>query len=360
MAVLDIANMMEIPNDPGDAAVIIASPRHASWLTDTEFMTGLTQVLLRKRLNAQERSSPASSSSPFHTLTAVVDGLHPKVGSQEMQEGVSVQFGSLHRLLPELWDEAPIEETPGIQKRPLVGPDLESAHVSVVLSKPTEFRRGHTVTLPLANTLFHNGQRTTLMASEWLVGSKDQSVTLSRMIPKRTQKIDLSMSNMLPVQDAREFRMLCPLVPITHPRKIVEGLGNILAKVDVEGELAPASKELQVNIPLLLQARQSWSEYDPKSARVGVWALIIPEHLFVQHDASQQSSVNTTHKPLSTFSMRMQMGRLDGTDKLAFEMDTVPERRAWKQQGIMGDMLFQGGRLHQIRTLLEFVRENNY
>lgn len=350
---------MEMPNNTGDAAVILASPRHASWLTDTEFMTGLTRVLLRKQLNAQERSSPASLSRTFHTLTAVVDGLHPKAGSQEMQEGLSVQFGSQHRLLPDLWDEAPIE-TPEIQKRPLVGPDLESAHVSVILSQPTELRRGHTVTLPLANTLFHNGQRTTLMASEWLVGSKDQCVTLSRMIAKRTQKIDLSKSNMLPRHDAREFRMLCPLVPITHPRKIVEGLGNILAKVDIEGELAPASKELQVNIPLLLQARQSWSEYDSKSARVGVWALIIPEHLLVQHDASQQSSVNTTLNPTLNFSTRMQMGRLDGTGKLAFEMDTVVERRAWKQQGIMGDMLFQGGRLHQIRTLLESVQENDY
>lgn len=359
MAVLEIANMMEIPNDRGDAAVILASPRHASWLTDTEFMTGLTQVLLRKRLNAQEPSGPASSFRAFHTLTAVVDGLHPKVGSQEMQEGLSVQFGSLHRLLPELWDEAPIE-TPGIQKRPLVGPDLESAHVSVVLSKPTELRRGHTVMLPLANTLFHNGQRTTLMASEWLVGSKDQPVTLSRMIPKRTQRIDLSMPDMPPHQDDREFRMVCPLVPITHPRKIVEGLGNILAKVEIEGELAPASKELQVNIPLLLQARQSWSNYDPKSARVGVWALILPEHLFLQKVAPQKMSVNTTGNPFSISSMRMRMGRLDGTGKLAFEMDTVPERRAWKQQGIMGEMLFQGGRLHQIRTLLEFVRENPY
>lgn len=329
---------MGISQDPGDAAVILASPRHASWLTDTEFMTGLTRVLLGKRYGAQGESSPispSSSSSSFHTLTAVVDGLYPKIGSQEMQEGLSVQFGSLHRLLPGLWNEAPIE-TPGIQKRPLVGPDIESAHVSVVLSKPAKSRTEHTVTLPLANTLFHNGQRTTLMASEWLVdSSKDQPVSLLRMTPKRAQKIDVSISTMpARPKDAEMPRMLCPLVPITHPRRIVEGLGNILAKVDVDGQVSPASKELQVNIPHLLQVRQSWSKNDPKSARVGVWALIVPESLFVHRTVRKTS------------------------DKLAFEMKSGLERMAWRQQGILGEMLFQGGRLHQIRTLLVFVQKN--
>lgn len=343
---------MRVPAGFGNAVVILASPRHASWVTDPEFMTGLVLRLLRKKIKVHRHHSSWGS---FHTLTAVVDGLHPRIGSTEMQEGLSLQFGDHDRLLPGLWDD-PSAEMSGDQTRPL-NPESESAHVSVVLNKSTSFSGGQTVTLPLANTLFHNGQRTTLIATKWEVDSfKESRVSLSKMLPKQSQKIDLSVSN--PLHDGQEIRMLCPLVPITPPREIVEGLGNILARVDIDGEAVPASKELQVNIPLLLQARQSRPEYDPKSARVGVWALNIPKPLFADRNGPHKSS---TRDPISTFNMRMRMGRLKGAiGKLAFEMESVMERMAWKHHGIMGEILLRGGRLHQIRMLLDNVREHNH
>lgn len=344
-----------MPADPGNAVVIFASPRHASWVTDPEFMAGLVHQLFRKQIKSQEKGKIASSLDSFHTLTAVVDGLHPKNGSTEMQEGLSLQFGSLDRLLPGLWDD-PSVEMPCHQRQPL-GPDFESAHVSVVLREPNESRSGHTVTLPLANTLFHNGQRTTLIATKWVGDSfKEPHVSSCERLPKENQMIGLTTTPSL--QDAQELRMLCPLVPITHPREIVEGLGNILAKVDIDGELAPASKELQFNIPLLLQARQSRSEYDPKSARVGVWALILPERLFVQRENPRKSS---TQDPISTLNTKTNLGQWKhASGKLAFEMESDPERMLWQQTGMMGELLSQGGRLHKICMLLGYIRGNNY
>ncbi|KAJ4422158.1 hypothetical protein N0V82_003242 [Gnomoniopsis sp. IMI 355080] len=144
------------------------------------------------------------------------------------------------------------------------------------------------------------------------------------------------------------IKMGCPLVPITHPRKIVESLGNILAKLDINGEPSPASKELQVNIPILLQARQKQVNYDPKSARVGVWALVIPERLLLDH-GDLQTSLEATRKPSVKYDPKLRMARLDtAIDKLAFEMETAAECTAWERYSIIYDILRQGGRLHQI------------
>ncbi|KKY36636.1 putative v-type c subunit family protein [Diaporthe ampelina] len=73
-----------------------------------------------------------------------------------------------------------------------------------------------------------------------------------RSAEKQSQVIDLPFSVMFDQID-----MKAPLVPITHPRKILEGLGNIIAKVEVDGEPCPASMELQTNIPRLMEARRA-------------------------------------------------------------------------------------------------------
>lgn len=265
-----------------------------------------------------------------------------------MQEGLSIQLGSLDSLLPGLWDEAS-DKTPENQTRS-GEPGSESAHVSVALRKSAYRLNMHTVTLPLANTLFHNGRRTTLLASEWLVSTfGDKCMNLTRMTEKRSQKIDLPMPLS---EETQRIHMRCPLVPITHPRKIVEGLGNILAKVDIEGEPSPASRELQVNIPRLLQLRHSRLNHDPASARIGVWALVIPEHLMNNDGDQRPTSLKPMSRNPSSFYSYICRGRL-GTaiDKLAFEMTHALDRMAWQRSNVMGEILLQGGRLHQLRRL---------
>ncbi|KAJ4396956.1 hypothetical protein N0V93_001179 [Gnomoniopsis smithogilvyi] len=343
-AVIDRLKLLEVPSDSGNAVVIFASPRHASWLTDSDFMAKFMQTLLERRSDARKQSIPKQA---INVLTAVVDGLYPQHGYRGMQEGLSLQFGSLDCLLPGLWDEAPTDAA--TIHTQYAEPGFESAHVSVSLRTSAYQRETCTVTLPLANTLFHNGRRTTLLASEWVFDpSGNQHMNLLRMVEKRIQEIDLPMPSTTSHKELHKIRMRCPLVPITHPRKIVEGLGNILAKVEINGELSPASKELQVNIPLLLQARQSQSDYDPKSARIGVWALVLPESLFLDH-RHQKTSLESPREPSLRYNPTLRMDRLGtAVDMLAFEMEHAGDRTAWQRTNIMRDILLQGGRLHQI------------
>lgn len=342
--------LLEMPSDRGDAAVIFATPRHASWLTDPGFMAGLVQKLSRQRPGADKST---------HVLAAVVDGLCPEPPGRQMQEGVSIQFGSLDRLLPGLWheasDETPAETTEGRYAEP----GSESSHVSVVLRKSSYHRETYTINLPLANTLFHNGRRTTLLASEWLTDtSGDQCMKLLRMIEKRTQKIDLPVS---PSEGHHNIHMHCPLVPITYPRKIVEGLGNILAKVEIEGQPSPASKELQINIPLLIQQRRTQSSHESQPARVGVWALVIPERLIFVDKFQQQTPVGLSGKTSSRYKNTVPADRL-GTaiERLAFEMTHAGDRTAWQRSNVMGEILLQGGRLHQICMLTTFANKADH
>ncbi|CAN8099111.1 unnamed protein product [Discula destructiva] len=335
---LNAMRSLVVPTHWKNAVVLLASPAHASWLVDQSFMARLIRTL-------QHPAALAGNDTKINILAAVVDGLHPRPGSPEMREGLSLQLGSLHGLLPGLWDEASdeaVERQSGPFQR-----NSESAHVSVILRTSKQAGSTVTVNLPLANTLFHNGRRTTCLASEWQLKTSDNGqmgIDLLRMKGKRTQTIDLPVPS-----EYQNLPLHSPLVPITYPRKIVEGLGNILAKVEIEGQPSPASKEIQVNIPRLLEARRAWSEPTLNSGRVGVWALIIPQSTMelgstarsTTFSASQEASAAVTASIRSRF-----LGAAVG--KLAFEFTTLAERTAWQRCNALGDLLLQGGRLHKI------------
>lgn len=316
------------------AAVILTNPRYATWLTDPDFMTTLVYALRPKRDSNQIPT--------IHVLAAVVDGLCPRYPNREMQEGFSIQLGKMPTLLPGLWDETN-----------MVPKSLESnhkpSHLSLFFNRTARGQDTLSVTLPLANTLFQTGRRSTLLASEWTAnGPASDSVRspmrLLRMAEKRTQSVDLSL-----IDDRQNFLVRCPLVPITRPRMIIEGLGNILAKVDIEGEPSPASKELQVNIPQWIQARQSQPNSDHAPGPVGVWALVIPGQLITKHDSNIGSALpETVKEALFDFGIKMKSNRL-GTaiDKLAFEM-THQERMAWQMTPVLRDILSNGAHIHKI------------
>lgn len=263
----------------------------------------------------------------IHVLAAVVDGLFPQPSSLQMREGISIHFGRQKTLLPGLWDPEPSNET--VEKPPSAEPGSETAHLSVVLKSFNRFGKTITVNLPLTNTLFHNGRRTTLLASKWrIIDSMNRfgRVEMLRTQEKRAQTVELDALHRYP----QSMPIKSPLVPITHPRKILESLGNILAKVEIEGEPSPASKEIQVNIPLLLATRQAPSASSLDSGRIGVWALVIPEHL-VDKKACH---------------------------KLAFDFCDSKERSAWQQTILLGEKLMEGGRLHKICTSFICAEQN--
>ncbi|KXX73977.1 hypothetical protein MMYC01_208753 [Madurella mycetomatis] len=243
----------------GDAMVILASRSLASWLEDTTFVS---QLLERFNLAGTSVSEPGK----IHVLSAAVDEV-PRFDRRRnfyaSSEGLSILCGRLGNDLPSPWSEEEVKA--GAQ------PCLEFRLPQVSYTGPLD------VDIPLANTVFSNGRSHTLFASLWEANGA-QGLRLVEKVEKTRQRIFTE-------QTSSEKRLLskgivaCPLVPLTNPRKITAGLGNILRKIDINGESAPASRELEAIIPLLLEQRQKQfgQNDDPLAAGpVGVWALIMP------------------------------------------------------------------------------------
>lgn len=248
--------------DKVPAAIVLASPRHASWLSDVDFMAEVVRHL-RRRYVKQEKEAIATQ---FHLLAAVVDALPSATPDGSPQEGLSFATGYSDKMFRgELWKDT-LESAP----------DMAASSVSfrVHVRDPYEEQGGtiktreedFCLTLPLANTLFLNGRRSTLLASAWdITPSTEQEkladIQLSRMEEKRTQTVVMPKPQSSPLS----LSIQCHLTPIGEPRIVRHVLGNIVSRIDIDGQLSPASEELQREIPRLLG-----------KGPVSVWALIFP------------------------------------------------------------------------------------
>lgn len=317
------------PGTDDRAAVILASPKFATWLNDKSFMADLVSVLQRPGARDAGAVSPR-----YHIAAAVVDGLSPRAPSRELQEGLSIHLGLRKNLLPYLWASTSTEDAP--PTKPQRADSEPSSTLSILLPRQRKSDKDAriTLTLPLANTMFQNGRRSTLLVSEWAQadGPHMSPFKLVRMAEKRNQVIDLPPT---PNQDKVTIRL--PVSPITQPRKVLEGLGNILARIEINGEPSPASKELQANITRLLQARGALSPPDSGSGRPGVWALVYPKHMFFNGENLIRFNMTIGARYLGT-----------ALHKLAFDMSTDTERMAWEVQPCLRNAVFRGARLHRI------------
>lgn len=316
------------PEKKAHAAVILASPRHASWLNDMSFMADLVS-----KLEGATAPGTRTACPNFHVVAAVVDGLSPRALSRELQEGFSIHLGLRENLLPDSWTSTSSEDAQ--QTPPQQAGSESSSTLSILLPQLVSAKNNRiTLTLPLANTLFQNGRRSTLLLSEWahVKGFSKSAFELVRMAEKRNQVVRLPLTAL-----HDKVNIHAPLAPITQPRKVLEGLGNILSKIEISGVPSPASKELQTNIPRLLQARNALSQSDSAARRVGVWALVYPKHMFF-------GDGNTVRfdKVVGAHSLGTALG------KLAFDMSTDPERVAWETQPVLRNAVFSGTRLHRI------------
>lgn len=327
-----------------EAAVILASPRHASWLTDRTFMASLVSSLQ----GSQVSDDPAAGPKHFHVLAAVVDSLCPESESHhhhQPQEGLSIHLGRAESLLPGLWNDTAAALPP-------VQTVDEPSHLMISINKTAHSEDKMSVTLPLANTLFQNGRRSTLLASKWATqgGSLMSPVVspsnqLLQMLDKRCQTICLP-----PSSDSSHLAINSSLTPITWPRMILESLGNILAKVDIEGVPSPASKELQINVPRLIEARRSsHAGYKNAQARIGVWAAIIPGKLILP-----DAITNSTQGLHQDIRLKDNFSE-DQVKALPFNLFTSSsphERQGWPTHTAIGPALLQGCRLHRISKSL--------
>lgn len=268
------------------ATVIIASRSLASWLEDPAFIISLIKSNARryKALSRADSQPEDVGDDPLlvapgpeiSILTAAVDSIPLPTrrkdqgwGNGFSTQGISVIQGIPSQLLEGLWENAAASR----QNDPDTSagltfklPDLEGKTAEGTVE----------VTMPVANTVFHNGRSSTMFASRW-AGSTwtDYKVVEQRDVTQTSVCLRQKKTN------SPEYSTITiPMLPLTQPRRIVSGLGNIIRQVEVDTEetgrkAVPASMELEDKIPHMLSAREEMG-LGPIEGPVGVWALVIP------------------------------------------------------------------------------------
>jgi hypothetical protein len=230
----------------------LATKDFATWLDDDKFMSSF----LRTLFNVSDQEPKFS----VDVLAGVMDGLAPERRLGEPRRGFSVLYGG-EKLLPKLWEtEATVSHSNShMDSASSISFDINPTHEQVYNTE---------VTVPLANTIFQNGRRSTLFASQWELGSGGgQTPTQTRDIEHQCVTI---VNN-----DTISGEIILPLLPLAPPRKIVSGLGNIVRQVEIEGIASPASQELEILIPQLLEKRFQRNP-EVSIGPIGVWAWVIP------------------------------------------------------------------------------------
>jgi hypothetical protein len=244
-----------------NAAVILSSPDFASWLEDPAFVSELLQ---RCSFNSPDESPGPGEVS---VLGAVVDSLCPRQPNGQPLRGFSIMHGLLDGILPGLWHGDSIPLSPAIDRQ---------SSISVALNPLLGDSRALSVTIPLANTVFQNGRRSTLLASHY-VSDENGAYARTKFQEKERQIVIPALRSI-----QTHASVSVPLLPITSPREVLAGLGNIVRQVNVDGQPTPASKELEIAIPKLLAESPSQTV-----GPVAVWALVIPPEAY-QHDLLQE------------------------------------------------------------------------
>jgi hypothetical protein len=146
---------------------------------------------------------------------------------------------------------------------PGLGPDLDGT--------VGREEREMDVAVPVANTVFQNGRTSTMFASRWEGGVLEPWRVAERVdVGKRVVR--------LPTEAGEEVGVSVPLVSITPLRPVQAALGNILKTLLVDGEAVPASKELEANVPKLLESRSRMGLGEIQGP-LNVWALVVPARL---------------------------------------------------------------------------------
>ena len=124
----------------------------------------------------------------------------------------------------------------------------------------------HTVELPLANTLFHNGRLSTLIAQRWV--QRPQTGSSSRLVRVKQKFLQGQIGVVIQEQGNRPPSIQLPRSwSLTPPRVIAESMGNIIRKVKLGESTIPASKELEESIAIW--TNRSDLDYE-------IWAQIVP------------------------------------------------------------------------------------
>lgn len=134
-------------------------------------------------------------------------------------------------------------------------------------------RQNIDVQVSLASTVFQAGQPSILSLSSWAWRKAEGRCTLEQKITSSPSHVSFKY----PFVHTPKMKM--PLVPMTPPRKIVAGMGNVIRQIERDTEHMTASQELEPAVSSYFIAKDL-----PPSA-VNVWALIIPAHMYLEMES---------------------------------------------------------------------------
>lgn len=248
-----------------EAIVILVTPAFAKWLEDDEnFIKRILDCFTYRHIDKK----------PNYVVVvgAVVDGLAPSPEQIPTAEctGPLEGFSFLHGLRNQILSPADVWK-PESFKDDKMNPDKLS---HLIISgknrpKPGEESLATTISLPLANTLFVNGKHSTLEISQWTRRYEGEYKCIQRA-EKQYQHINAfhHQSTLIPP-------IFVPAVPLTLPRPIANGLGNIIRQLSFgpeDTDNRPASSELETQVT-------RYMEFSSQHTNIGVWALIYRKEL---------------------------------------------------------------------------------
>ncbi|EPE06341.1 6-phosphogluconate dehydrogenase [Ophiostoma piceae UAMH 11346] len=291
--VLAAQNIAPAPSSPDNAAVVLASPEFATWLEDESFMSGLLQGI-----------PLAKSPEGVSVLVAVVAALAPPADQIQRQftlSGLSVAYGNTDCMLPTIWHND-ASETSLRGSRGSIGSDIDKDAAITIEVPPLDASSSSPlrVTLPLANTIFQNGRRSTLLAGRWASSPGSSSLSLSSIAPHEHDVIipPFSLSSSSASTSTATSPSLSSvsavLFPIAEPLTIAAGLGNIVRQVydpadPTHKKPIPAARELESAIPALLAARKR-SDPTLQDGAMSVWSLVVPAPLVSFYEQLKQQT----------------------------------------------------------------------
>ncbi|TQS35930.1 hypothetical protein Golomagni_03635 [Golovinomyces magnicellulatus] len=228
--------------------VIFATPAHVAWLEHDS---------VRKYLIELFKDHSHAIPLIVDVICACVDGLPPsgeelRLGKRNgFYEGVSMYWDAS---TPDLWPLSPS----------LIARIDDKCSFTFHYNNCND-KYSYQVTMPLANTIFENGRRSTLTVAKWQISQDDV-----RLIEGPIYRVNASVYASSP----NKFCSLqIPVRSLTPLRTIENGFGNIVRRLKIEGQGSfPASHELERAVT------KAYQEHTPGSDQ-GVWALIIPSKL---------------------------------------------------------------------------------
>ncbi|KAE9962795.1 hypothetical protein BLS_010008 [Venturia inaequalis] len=161
----------------------------------------------------------------------------------------------------------------------LGAPESETSTVPVNMQKiETTKKYNIEVQVPLASTVFQAGQSSILSLSSWAWRNADGRYILEQKSTESPSHVSFKFPF------AHTSFINTPLIPLTPPRKIVAGMGNVIRQVERDTEYITASQELEPAVSSYFTAKDL-----PPSA-VNAWALIIPGDLYLKMESEIHAS----------------------------------------------------------------------